>query len=504
MCAEITQFLSSKVSLFSNFPPVRLQKLVEGAKVTTYEQHEGIIKFGDEGHFLGIMLDGSAKVSYTDDNGEIHPLGEMKTGDVFGEISLMTGDKTTADVNATARCKVLLIPQTLFLEQIVTFPPAVMHLSRMVTERLRNTYSEKGRRIAASAFRRSDDPYGFGLKTESPAKFLAINCGSSSLKYCLFDTVDEHRNIRGIVERIGIEGTRNTWSSLAGEVSEELCITGHKEAFDSMIETIRAGQPRALDEITAVGHRVVHGGDQFTDSIVVNEKVIGAIEDLSELAPLHNPVNLVGIREAMRHLPGVPHIAVFDTAFHHTIPPYAYLYALPTEYYERRKIRRYGFHGLSHGYVSLRAAQFLRRPFNALKIISCHLGNGASVCAVDHGRSIDTSMGLTPTEGLVMGTRCGDIDPGVLFHLMKAEKLTAQELHEILDRKSGLKGLSGMSGDMRQIEEAAQQGENWPSALLQDLLLQDQKVYRFLCRRNGRYGRPDFHRWYRTGQLGYP
>ena len=462
MDAEITRFLSSRVSLFGNFPPERLQKLIEGARVATYEQHEALIKFGDEGRFLVIMLDGNARVSYTDDNGETHTVGQVEAGDILGEISLMTGDKTTADVNATVRCRVLLIPQALFLEQIVTFPPAVMHLSRMVTERLRKTYSETGRTIAASAFRRSDDPYGFGLKMESPAKFLAINCGSSSLKYCLFDTVDENRNIRGIVERIGIEGTRNTWRSLAGEVSEELPTAGHKEAFDAMIETIRASQPGLLEEITAVGHRVAHGGPQLTDSVVVNEKVIKEIEGISELAPLHNPVNLVGIREAMRCLAGVPHVAVFDTAFHHTIPPYAHLYALPTEYYERKKIRRYGFHGLSHGYVSLRAAQFLKKPFNALKIISCHLGSGASVCAIDHGRSIDTSMGMTPTEGLMMGTRCGDIDPSVLFYLMKTENLTAQELHEILDRKSGLKGLSGISSDMREIEKAAQQGENWP------------------------------------------
>jgi acetate kinase len=460
--SEIAEFLSSKVSLFSNFPPDRVQKLVEGSRVITCEQHEAIIQFGDEGHFMGVMLDGSANVSYTDDHGEEHTLGEMKSGDIFGEISLMTGDKTTADVHATVRCKVLVIPQTLFLSQIVTFPPAVMHLSRMVSERLKNTYSERGRAIAASAFKRSDDPYGFGLRTEFPARFLAVNCGSSSIKYCLFDSVDKNRNIRGIVERIGIDGTRNKWSSLLGDLSEELPTAGHKEAFEAMFETIQAGQPGALDEITAVGHRVVHGGEHFTHSTVVNENVIKEIEDVSELAPLHNPVNLMGIREAMKHLPGVPHVAVFDTAFHHTIPPYAHLYALPTEYYEKRKIRRYGFHGLSHGYVSLRAAQFLKRPFNALKIISCHLGNGASVCAIDHGRSIDTSMGLTPTEGLVMGTRCGDIDPSVLFHLMKTENLTAEQLHEIIDKKSGLKGLSGISSDMREIEQAALQGENWP------------------------------------------
>jgi acetate kinase len=208
-------------------------------------------------------------------------------------------------------------------------------------------------------------------------------------------------------------------------------------------------------EVSVVAHRVVHGGERFTEGTLITDEVLAEIEALNPLAPLHNPVNVAGIREMRRLFPAVPQVAVFDTAFHHTLAAYAYLYGLPWEFYEKKGIRRYGFHGTSHHYVSLRAAQFLKRRPNQLRIVSCHLGNGSSLCAVDHGRSVDTTMGFTPAEGLIMGTRCGDIDAGVLAFLERTEKLSASQSEEILNRKSGLLGLSGVSSDMREILKAA-------------------------------------------------
>jgi acetate kinase len=461
---DIVAFLKSQVEFFKDFPDDRLKELVQGSHVTTFEPNEAIIACGEEGRFMGIILDGTAEASVTDDSGAKHQISLMETSDIFGEISLMTGDRTVADVIGVTRCKALLIPQDLFSRILITHPPAIRYLSKTISERLRVFARERTMLdLAASAFRRSDDPYGLGLKTDEPEVLLVINCGSSSLKYSLFNTLDETKNVRGIVERIGQDGTRHACWLPGGEVTRELSRGGHKEAFAAMVEALTAERTGVVDSpyaITAVGHRVVHGGDEFTNSVLISDEVIKEIEKVSELAPLHNPVNLVGINEAQRCFPVAHHVAVFDTSFHHTLPPYAYLYGLPYKYYEQHRIRRYGFHGMSHLYASLKAAQFLKRPFNELRIISCHLGNGASMCAVDHGRSIDTTMGLTPTQGLLMGTRCGDVDPAALIHLMRTEGLSPDDLDAIINRESGLLGLSGVSNDMRDIEKAAQEGHH--------------------------------------------
>ena len=302
----------------------------------------------------------------------------------------------------------------------------------------------------------------------SVRKLLVLNCGSSSLKYHVFDATGEHGEARGLVERIGEEGTRHTYDRPGREtVSEDLARGGqggggHAAAFASMVEMLTApatGVLASTREVGAVGHRVVHGGEEFTRPTVLTPAVIARLEALSELAPLHNPVNLAGIREAMRLFPEAAHVAVFDTSFHHTLPPRAYLYGLPYEYYEAKKIRRYGFHGMSHAYVTLRAAEFLGRRREELAMVSCHLGNGASACAVDHGRSVDTSMGFTPAEGLIMGTRSGSLDPAILLHLMRAEGMTPEALDRLINHESGLLGLSGLSNDMREIERAAARGE---------------------------------------------
>jgi acetate kinase len=286
-----------------------------------------------------------------------------------------------------------------------------------------------------------------------PEKILVINCGSSSLKYSFFDTQDEGGSAHGIVERIGVSDTRIAHSGPEHEVKRHLPKAGFPEAFQAAIFEL------AVRDVSVVAHRVVHGGEHFTEATVITDPVLERIAALNSLAPLHNPLNVAGIREMRRLYPFAAHIAVFDSAFHQTLPPCAYLYGLPYEYYANKGVRRYGFHGVSHHYVSLRAARFLKRRPDELRLITCHLGNGSSLCAVDHGRSVDTTMGFTPAEGLIMGTRCGDLDAGVLTFLERTEGLTASQIEDLLNRQSGLLGLSGISSDMREILKAADEGK---------------------------------------------
>ena len=407
----------------------------------------------------------------------------------------MTGDPVAADFVAESRCEVLLIPVSLFQSVIVAEPGAVQQISRTIAERLKSIMADP--RTAAAALRRGTDPYGLQLKGERPEKILVINCGSSSLKYSFYDTTDDARHAHGLVERIGIDGTRLAHRGPQGEVHRELPQAGFAEAFSAMIAALTAkdtGVIAGAGEVSVVAHRVVHGGEKFTEGTLITDDVLAQIEALSPLAPLHNPVNVAGIREMRRLFPAVPHVAVFDTAFHHTLPAYAYLYGLPYELYEKHGVRRYGFHGTSHNYASLRAAQFLQRRPNELRLVSCHLGNGSSLCAVDHGRSVDTSMGFTPAEGLIMGTRCGDVDAGVLAFLERTEKLTATQIEEMLNKRSGLLGLSGVSSDMREILKAAEAGAVPRAAGAQGVLLPRAEIHRRLCGRHGRTGRRRVHR----------
>jgi acetate kinase len=363
------------------------------------------------------------------------------------------------DVAAASRCEVLVIPVSLFQSVIVAEPRAVQQISQTIADRFRQLMADPSK--AAAALRKGDDPYGLGLKGERPEKILVVNCGSSSLKYTFYDTADESRHAHGQVERIGIAGTRHVYSGPKGDVKAELPQGGFAEALTAMLSALTAkdvGVIKGGGEISLVAHRVVHGGARFTESTLVTDQVLTELDVLAPLAPLHNPVNVAGIREMRRLFPAVPHVAVFDTAFHHTLPAYAYLYGLPYELYERAGIRRYGFHGTSHAYVSLRAAQYLGRRPNELALVSCHLGNGSSLCALDHGRSVDTTMGFTPAEGLIMGTRCGDLDAGVLAFLERTEGMTASQSEELINKKSGLLGLSGISSDMREILKAADSG----------------------------------------------
>ncbi len=302
-------------------------------------------------------------------------------------------------------------------------------------------------------------------------KVLVLNSGSSSLKYQLFDMKDETVLAKGLVERIGIADSVLEQETHDGnEIVIEKDIPDHATGIKMVIDVLldkENGVLSNMDEINAVGHRVVHGGEKFAQSTLIDKEVIHEIEEVSELAPLHNPANLTGIKVCENLLPGKPQVAVFDTAFHQTMPRKAYLYALPYNYYKKYGIRRYGFHGTSHKYVAQRAASMLNKPIDDLKIITCHLGNGASIAAVDGGKSVDTSMGLTPLEGLVMGTRCGDIDPAIIPFLMEKENLSIQEVDNIMNKKSGLYGVSGVSSDSRDVETAAQNGNKQAQAAVE-------------------------------------
>lgn len=294
-------------------------------------------------------------------------------------------------------------------------------------------------------------------------KILVINSGSSSLKFQLIDTAHYDVLAKGLIERIGGEKAQLSFSAGREKLNNEQPVGNHNRAVEIVLTFLldgAAGVVSCLEDIDAVGHRVVHGGEAFRQAVLIDDAVMAQIDAYSALAPLHNPANLAGIQACARVMPGVPQVAVFDTAFHHTIAPKAYLYGLPYEYSRRHQVRRYGFHGTSHQYVCRRAAEFLSRPLDSLKIISCHLGNGASIAAVDGGRVVDTSMGFTPLEGLLMGTRAGSFDPAVVLYLMKKEKLSPSEMDYILNKRSGLLGVSGVSNDFRDIEKAIEGGND--------------------------------------------
>ncbi len=293
-------------------------------------------------------------------------------------------------------------------------------------------------------------------------KILVINCGSSSLKFQLIDSDSEAVICKGLCERIGIDGSQIVYTPEGKDkITKVEPMPDHNRAIELVIEALTNSENGvvSLEEIGAVGHRIVHGGEKFTKSVVINDEVIKAIEEVSDLAPLHNPANLIGIRACQKVMPGVPMVAVFDTAFHQTMPEAAYLYGLPYSYYEKYGIRRYGFHGTSHSYVSKRAAEILGKNPADLKMIVCHLGNGASISAVDGGKCVDTSMGLTPLEGLIMGTRTGDIDPSVVEFIMKKENSTVADVTNLLNKKSGVFGLSDeLSSDFRDLEDGYKSG----------------------------------------------
>ncbi len=446
--------------LFKDISGESLKALAALAEVADYAPDEPIIRFGEKGRFFGIIVSGELEVTRTSATGEQERLNILSPGDYFGEMSLMTGEPTSANVSAISDTRVLLIPHEAMYPVIAAEPGLAASLAMMISKRL-VLQERDGRERArlAEARRVQEDPYNLkSFLKPGTGRILTINCGSSSLKYRLFDCDDPENGVEGYVERIGLDGTRSVFERAGRKSESAVTGEGYKAAFEAMAEAL--GGEAVLDAVSAVGHRVVHGGSSHGSAAVIDKEVLAGIRGCEKLAPLHIPANIAGIEEAMRRMPDVPHVAVFDTGFHQTIPRHARIYGLPYDYYAEDGVRRYGFHGMSHKFVSLQAATFLRKPVNELEMITCHLGNGVSLAAVDHGRCIDTTMGMTPLEGLIMGTRSGDVDPGALLHIMREKGLSVAEMENILMRKSGLLGLSGISSDMREILEAADGGND--------------------------------------------
>lgn len=459
MYKTVTEFLKAKVSLFKGLSEARILEIVKASRVVYYEVNESVIRLGEEATFLGVILEGELKIAGITEDGFQRQVGFFSKGDTFGEMALMSRERIIADLIASKPCKILRIPVEVFQSVLMSEPTFLQHVSKTIIERMKQLTEDPKK--ASLTFRKSDETKGILLKGERPEKILVINSGSSSIKFAFFDSEKAENKATGQVERIGMSGTLLSYKGPKGDEKTELETGGYIEALHAVIKVLsnkKTGVIKTQGDISVVGHRMVHGGEKYSQSIVVTDDILVELEKLNPLAPLHNPVNIAGIREARKVFPSVPHVAVFDTAFHSTLPSYAYLYGLPYEYYEKYGVRRYGFHGSSHSYVCLKASQFLQKRVNELKIASCHLGNGASIAAVEHGRSVDTTMGFTPGEGLIMGTRSGDLDPGVITYLQREEGLSGVEIDQLLNRKSGLLGLSGISGDMREIEQAAENG----------------------------------------------
>jgi acetate kinase len=460
---DLPLFLKDIESL-SDLPDEELALIAGDAQLMDFPDGSVIIKRGELGRFLWVVYDGEVEVIRTEDDGSKRTVAKLERKQVFGEMAILTGEPAVLDVVTSGAAKIIRIPRETFPPIIARNPKTLAKMTRLVTKRLLRNAKEDSLARLKNVHKENEDPYDLNFSSVfEPMKILTVNCGSSSLKYTLFDTTKTGPVLEGLIEKIGSGDAshviRTEEDKKEFPVGEVLSID---DAFARMAATVTdmayTGM-EDLSEIKAVGHRVVHGGAQFPNSVIVTPEIYAAIKDLSPLAPLHNPYNLEGVDLMRKLLPDVPQIAVFDTSYHVGMPDHAHVYALPFAVCEEEKIRRYGFHGASHKFVSLSAATFLKRRVGELKMISCHLGSGASVCAIHNGRSLDTSMGMTPLEGLVMGTRAGDVDPGVLLHLMRHRDMTADEIDQMLNKQSGLLGISGKSNDMRTLLKEAEAGD---------------------------------------------
>jgi acetate kinase len=461
---ELSSFFKS-IDILSDLNAEDIAFLSENAKRMDFPAGANIIKMGEIGRSLWFVYDGEVEVSLPDEMGRQQVIASLQRGAFFGEMSILSGEPTIANVTPSRDSKVIRIPRDIVSQVIARNTKTLMKFNRVITQRLiEDEKFEQEVERRRLAYRESKDPYDLNFSSVAePMKILVVNSGSSSLKYSLFDTAEKTPLLEGLIEKIGSGQASHTLRRQGAKMElpgRPLASVG--EAFQDVIQNlIRPEQAGIGDiqEISAVGHRVVHGGKRFSSSMVVNEEVAEAIRSCIPIAPLHNPYNLEGIEAMKKLLPGVPQVAVFDTAFHSSIPESASRYALPYDLCEKEQIRRFGFHGTNHRFVALSAATHLKQPVGDLKMISCHLGSGASVCAIDHGHSIDNSMGMTPLEGLVMGTRGGDVDPGAILYLMRHSGMTVDQIDHILNKDSGLKGVSGRSNDMREVLEAAEAGD---------------------------------------------
>jgi acetate kinase len=444
-----------KCEVFAGFDQEALERLANDARILDCSTGEMILRHGHAVGFVGVVWLGAVAVIPPGPE-EPKPI-TLGPGMVFGEMSLLTGEPAVADVVASTPSRIACVPHASLTRELGRNPLAARPLARLLTQRIRNRQGDTRLQAAVEDARREDRARDMGKSREGTV--LVMNCGSSSVKYALY--VGGERRAGGLVERIGLPGGVQKHEGPKGKFERNIDAPSHEVAIEAVLEMLAHPEHGALariGDITAVGHRAVHGGERFSEATLVTPAVKEELKACSVLAPLHNPVNLLGIEVCERLLPGVPQVAVFDTAFHMTMPERAWRYAIPTDVAAKFKVRRYGFHGTSHKYVSRVAAAFLGHAPADLQIITCHLGNGASCAAVDHGRSVDTSMGMTPLEGLVMGTRSGDVDPGLLLHLM-GQGFGTEELDRMLNKESGLLGLSGLSSDMRELEAAAEEGD---------------------------------------------
>lgn len=451
-----------KVHILHEASPEILGIISKHSEEAMYAPGEAILTFGQPSTFLGIILEGRAEMLTPPVLGEPRCLEVLTEGDFFGEVSLLTNEPNLLDLVAAVPTRALLVPAVVFEMWVTGEPKAMRIFSQSLAQRtalLERDRLERERLMESQEDQ--EDPYGLKLIAARPAKLLILNVRMTSLKYNLFDTVNEDHSIEGLVENIGQSSAMLLHRTRRDQKSLSVAGLSHPEIIEKVLGMLcdpEAGPLKSLDEITAVGHRVVHGGTEYSNAVIVDQTVLENIKEVAHLAPIHNPMNVLGIETAMKLLPDVPHVAAFDTAFHQTMPDYAYRYAIPARFFEEDKIRRYGFHGLSHQYAGLKAASYLKRPFAKLKMITCHLGIGSSLCAIDHGRSVDTSMGLTPLEGLIMCTRSGDIDPAIVIYLQREKGMSPDEIEQMLNMESGLKALSGTSGDVRDVAAAANNG----------------------------------------------
>jgi acetate kinase len=463
----VTSKLLSQWELFRRVPSEIVQAIEEQAEIAPYAPGEVIVSAGQPFTFFGFLLEGEVVAYLGEDQGELRSIETLQKGSFFGEMSLMTGLQSAVDMIATAPSRVLLIPEDIFQDWIRADPAALQTFSKSIARRSTRIEHEQQDIAHLLGEQAADqDPYGLSLTPDEPQKLLVLNLRTGSLKYRYFDTDDDSRHVEGQVEWIGEARCLQTHARGDREYRFELGPVNHRQALQALLDRLidpDIGVMDSLEEITAIGHRVVHGGDKYSNAVLIDDQVLDDIRSFAHLAPLHNPLHALGIEWMREILPDVPQVAVFDTAFHQTMPPYAYRYALPEHLYAEHGIRRYGFHGPSHQYVGMMAATYLKKRFSRLKMITCHLGEGASACAIEHGRSIDTSMGLTPLPGLVMVTRSGDIDPAIVTYLMR-QGMSADEIDHLLYSESGMKGLSGLSGDTREIPDAANAGD--PKAML--------------------------------------
>ncbi|MBN1335424.1 MAG: acetate/propionate family kinase, partial [Deltaproteobacteria bacterium] len=442
--------------VFADFNDAAIARLAISTRIRDVSAGEAVVGFGQRISEVGVVASGSLEARYRTSGRVV----VIQPGHIYGEVALLNGEPAIADVVARSAGRILIIPFNALTAELARTPAAAARLASLVVRRLAHREEDPEEQMDAAGARAEARSRPDEKAPLDGRPVLVLNCGSSSVKYACF--AEGARKAGGIVERIGASGSCLKHDGPKGHVIRDRNVPDAEAALRLVLEILvdpEHGAVERLEDIAAVGHRTVHGGDRFTEAVLVDDEVKEEMRLNEGLAPLHNPANLKGIEICERLLPNVPQVAVFDTAFHLTMPEHAWRYAIPRGIADRWRLRRYGFHGTSHKYVTGATGRFLGTPASALRIVSCHLGNGASVTAVDHGRSVDTSMGLTPLEGLVMGTRPGDLDPGLVLHLL-GQGMTREAVDELLNRQSGLLGLSGLSSDMRELEAAADAGHS--------------------------------------------